>query len=129
MRIVLRFGRPCDCAAQVPAVLRERGGASVSVLRQSALTSRCATEACTCSANCALAGRFHRAVLRRCLRALCCAMTGAGCRDSAEKLWSPPHLVLLLDKVVDVPVLATPWDRRGSAVAVHRLVVVSSSWL
>ena len=47
---------PCDYAAQVPAVPRERGGASVSVPRQSALTSGCATEAFTCSANCALAG-------------------------------------------------------------------------
>ena len=56
MRIVLCFGRPCDYAAQVPAVLRERGGASVSVLRQSAPTSSCATEAFTCSANCALVG-------------------------------------------------------------------------
>ena len=30
-------------------------------------------------------------------------------------------LVLLLDMVVDVPVLATSWGCRGSAVAVHRL--------
>ena len=56
MRIVLWFGRPCEYAAQVPAALREREGASVSVLRQTALTSSCATEACTCSANCAKAG-------------------------------------------------------------------------
>ena len=54
MRIVLWFGRPCDYAAQVPAALRECEGASVSVPRQTALTSSCAREAC--SANCAKAG-------------------------------------------------------------------------
>ena len=97
--------------------------------------------------------RFHRAVLRRCFRAHCCApLTGAGeGPDSAEnrevsarvlglgsmpvvvqrkvpdvetvqKTVESPQLVLLLDKVVDVPVLATSWGCRGSAVAVHRLV-------
>ena len=33
-----------------------------------------------------------------------------------------PQLVLLLDKVVDVPLFVTSWGSRGSAVAVHRLV-------
>ena len=47
---------PVINAAQVPAFLRERGGASVSVPRQSAPTSSCASEACTRSANCAKAG-------------------------------------------------------------------------
>ena len=56
VRIVLWFGRPCEYAAQVPAALRERECASVSVPRQTALTSKCATEACTCSANFAKAG-------------------------------------------------------------------------
>ena len=46
----------CDHAAYVPAFLRERGGASVSIPQQSAPTSSCASEACTRSANCAKAG-------------------------------------------------------------------------
>ena len=49
-------GRPCDYTTQVLALLRERGGASDSVPRQSAPTSSCASEACTRSANCAEAG-------------------------------------------------------------------------
>ena len=81
------YGRPCYSAAQVPAFLRERGGASVSVPRQSAPTSSCASEACTRSANCALDGdstvQFFDFVYV--LRARCCALTGAGDGpDSAE---------------------------------------------
>ena len=56
VRIVLWFGRPCEYAAQVPAAPRGREGVSVSVPQKTALTSSCATEACTCSANCAKAG-------------------------------------------------------------------------
>ena len=40
----------------VPVIIRERGGASDSVPRQSAPTSSCSSEACTRSANCAKAG-------------------------------------------------------------------------
>ena len=39
-----------------------------------------------------------------------------------QKIVKSPQLVLLLDKVVDVPFLATSWGCRGSAFAVHRLV-------
>ena len=46
-----------------------------------------------------------------------CATTGAGWSKQCRKLW-----MLFLDMVVDVPVLATSWGSRGSAVAVHRLV-------
>ena len=42
-------------------------------------------------------------------------------RDSAENC-GVSAVGALLDKVVDVPVLATSWGCRGSAVAVHRLV-------
>ena len=42
--------------------------------------------------------------------------------ETVQKTVQSPQLVLLLDKVVDVPVLATSWGCRGSAVAVHRLV-------
>ena len=42
--------------------------------------------------------------------------------ETVQKTVESPQLVLLLDKVVDVPVLATSWGCRGSAVAVHRLV-------
>ena len=42
--------------------------------------------------------------------------------QTVQKTVEFPQLVLLLDKVVDVPVLATSWGCRGSAVAVHRLV-------
>ena len=48
--------------------------------------------------------------------------------ETVQKTVDSPQLMPLLDKVVDVPVLATSWGSRGSAVAVHR-VVVSSSWL
>ena len=47
---------PVILQLKVPAVLRERGGASVSVPRQSAPTFSCASEAFTRSANCAKAG-------------------------------------------------------------------------
>ena len=61
---------PCDYTAQVPAFLRERGGASDSFPRQSAPTSSCASEACTRSANCAKAGdstvQFFDVVLSWC---------------------------------------------------------------
>ena len=50
-----------------------------------------------------------------------CATTGAGLSRQCRKLDSP-QLVPLLDKVVDVPVLATSWRSRGSAAAVPRLV-------
>ena len=49
------------------------------------------------------------------------APTGAGWSRQFRKLWSP-QLVLLLYKVIDVPLWATSWGSRGSAVAVHRLV-------
>ena len=42
--------------------------------------------------------------------------------ETVQKTVESPQLVLLLDKVVDVPLLATSWSSRGSAVAVHRLV-------
>ena len=42
-------------------------------------------------------------------------------RDSADNCGAP-QLVLLLDKVVDVPLLVTSWGSRGSAAAVPRLV-------
>ena len=42
---------PVKYAAEVPAALRDTEGDSVSVPRQTALTSSCATEACMCSAN------------------------------------------------------------------------------
>ena len=48
------FGRPCDPAGRVPGVQDERvDGVPDSVHRQSALTSCCAAETCTHSANCA----------------------------------------------------------------------------
>ena len=48
------FGRPCDPAGRVPAVQDERvDGVPDSVHRQSALTSCCAAETRTHSANCA----------------------------------------------------------------------------
>ena len=147
------FGRPCDYAAEVPAVLRKRGGASVSVLRQSALTFSCATEASTCSANCAKAGDSTAQFFDGCWCARCCALTGDGdCPvqkmrrlrsyssstslvhvlvvmqrlvpvvQTVQKTVECPQLVLLLDMVVDVPLLATSWSSRGSAAAVPRLV-------
>ena len=45
-----------------------------------------------------------------------------GMVETVQKTVDSPQLVPLLDKVVDVPVLATSWGSRGSAVAVHRLV-------
>ena len=42
--------------------------------------------------------------------------------ETVLKTVESPQLVLLLDKVVDVPVLATSWGCRGSGVAVPRLV-------
>ena len=78
------YRRPCDYAAQVPAFLRERGGASVSVPRQCSNFQLCFRGV---YGQCKLckSWRFHRAVLRHCLRALCCALTGAGDGpDSAE---------------------------------------------
>ena len=70
--------------------------------------------------------RFHRAVLRRRLRVplLCvdrCRRWSRQCR----KLLSFRSWCWLLDKVVDVPVLATSRVCRGSAVAVHRPVVAA----
>ena len=46
------------------------------------------------------------------------------CRCYADKVLieTVQQLVLLLDMVVDVPVLVTSWGCRGSAVAVHRQV-------
>ena len=42
--------------------------------------------------------------------------------ETVQKTVESPQLVLLLDKVIDVPVLATSRGCGGSAVAVHRLV-------
>ena len=42
--------------------------------------------------------------------------------ETVQKTVESPQLVLLLDMVVDVPVLVTSWGCRGSAVAVHRQV-------
>ena len=42
--------------------------------------------------------------------------------ETVQKTVESPQLVLLLDIVVDVPVLVTSWGCRGSAVAVHRQV-------
>ena len=42
--------------------------------------------------------------------------------ETVQKTVESRQLVLLLDKVVDVPVLATSWGCRGSAAAVPRLV-------
>ena len=50
-----------------------------------------------------------------------CATTNGGW-FRRQKTVKSPQLVLLLDKGVDVPVLATSRGCRGSAVAVHRLV-------
>ena len=49
-------------------------------------------------------------------------VAGQGAVQTVQKTVESPQLVLLLDKVVDVPLLATSWGCRGSAVAVHRLV-------
>ena len=46
--------------------------------------------------------------------------------ETVQKTVDAPQLLPLLDKVVDVPVLATSWGSRGSAAAVHRLVISSS---
>ena len=55
---------------------------------------------------------------------LCPSLCNDRCRmvETVQKTVECPQLVLLLDKVVDVPVLATSWGSRGSAAAVHRLV-------
>ena len=53
--------------------------------------------------------RFHRAVLRRCLRAVCCALTGAGDGQTVQKFVKFPRA--FLDKVV-LPVVMQ--DRRLS---------------
>ena len=45
-----------------------------------------------------------------------------GMVETVLKTVESPELVLLLGKVVEVPLLATSWGSRGSAVAVHRLV-------
>ena len=42
--------------------------------------------------------------------------------ETVQKTVDYQQLVPLLDKVVDVPLLATSWGSEGSAVAVHRLV-------
>ena len=42
--------------------------------------------------------------------------------ETVLKTVESPQLVLLLDKVVDVPLLATSWGSRGSEAAVQRLV-------
>ena len=54
----------------------------------------------------------------------CRSLCNDRCRtvETVQKTVESPQLVLLLDKVVDVPVLTTSWGCRGSAVAVHRLV-------
>ena len=60
---------------------------------------------------------------RQC-RITCPSLCNDRCRmvETVQKTVESPQLVLLLDKVVDVPLLATLWGSRGSAVAVHRLV-------
>ena len=54
----------------------------------------------------------------------CPSLCNDRCRmvETVQKTVESPQLVLLLDKVVDVLVLATSRGCRGSAVAVHRLV-------
>ena len=54
----------------------------------------------------------------------CPSLCNDRCRmvETLQKTVESPQLALLLDKVVDVPVLATSWGSRGSAVAVPRLV-------
>ena len=54
-------------------------------------------------------------------RGSCPSLCNDRCR-MVQKTVESPQLVLLLDMVVDVPVLATSWGSRGSAVAVPRLV-------
>ena len=58
---------------------------------------------------------------------LCPSLCNDRCRlvETVQNTVEFPQLVLLLDKVVDVPVLATSRVSRGSAVAVHRLVVAA----
>ena len=54
----------------------------------------------------------------------CPSLCNDRCRvvETVQKTVDSPQLVPLLDKVVDVPVLATSWGSRGSAAAVPRLV-------
>ena len=58
----------------------------------------------------------------------CPSLCNDRCRfvETVQKTVDAPQLLPLLDKVVDVPVLATSWGSRGSAAAVHRLVISSS---
>ena len=64
---------------------------------------------------------FPLAFLDMVLARRCC---NGRCRmvETVLKTVESPQLVLLLDEVVDVPLLATSWGSRGSAVAVHRPV-------
>ena len=54
----------------------------------------------------------------------CPSLCNDRCRMVAtvQKTVESPQLVLLLDKVIDVPVFATSWGSRGSGAAVPRLV-------
>ena len=77
--------------------------------------------------DCGARSRAHE-VLRQlfCERRMRCGSIWCSSYSSQWTGWFPGSC--FLDKDVDVPVLATSWGCRGSAVAVHRLVV-SSSWL